>query len=220
MRCFDAGVLPTHYSTDIDGFIGVAQAGDNFQKGKVVIGVEADISWTSIDGSDSIATDAPPFAVPGFGVVDFEPAVTRVSQDLNWLGTVRGRLGYALHNNLLLYATGGVAFGDVDYRYSLEFSPSGDYARASESETQTGWTVGGGGEYSFGHWSLKAEYLYHDLGEDTLCAQAVEEVRSISPKGGPIDIFFKPDYETKGHIVRVGLNFKLGSRSRQPVPLK
>ena len=108
---------------------------------------------------------------------------------------------------------GGLAFGDVDYRYALGFSPSGDYARASDSKTKADWTVGGGGEYSFGHWSLKGEYLYYDLGEETLRAQFIEA-------GVPISVYQYPEIETKGHIVRVGLNFKLGSRSRYPVPLK
>ena len=78
-----SGALPTHYSTDLDGFIGGAQAGYNFQRGMMVFGVAADISWTSIDGSASVATDAAPISVPGFGVVDFEPAVASVSQELS-----------------------------------------------------------------------------------------------------------------------------------------
>ena len=59
-----------------------------------------------------------------------------------------------------------------------------------------------------------------DLGEETLRAQAVEVTPAINPGGGPIDLFFTPEYETQGHIVRMGLNFKFGHRSRQPVPLK
>ena len=73
-----------------------------------------------------------------------------------------------------------------------------------------------GGEYSFGRWSLKAEYLYYDLGEETLRAQAVEVTPAINPGGGPIDLFFNPEFETKGHIVRMGLNFKFGHRSGSP----
>jgi outer membrane immunogenic protein len=126
-------------------------------------------------------------------------------------------LGYAAHNNLLIYATGGLAYGEVEYRYALNFPSIADYARASDSKTKAGWTVGGGGEYSFGRWSLKGEYLYYDLGEESLRAQAVE---GPGGSGGPVDIFLTPEFETKGHIVRVGLNFKLGHRSRQAVPLK
>ncbi len=173
----------------------------------MVFGIEADIAWTSIDSSSSDRNGA---------TASFVPSVVSVSQDLEYLATLRGRLGYAVHNHMLVYATGGLAFGEVSHSYALNFPSLGDYARASESKTQTGWTVGGGGEYSFGRWSLKAEYLYYDLGEETLSAQAVE----VTPATGPIDLFFNPEFETKGHIVRMGLNFKFGHRSRQPVPLK
>lgn len=205
--------FPFNMSTDLDGFIGGAQAGYNFQGRRMVVGFEADIAWTSSDSSASVATGA---------TTNFQGNVVSVSQDLEYLATVRGRLGYAVHSNMLLYATGGFAFGDVDYSYALEFSPSGDYAKASDSKTQTGWTIGGGGEYSFGHWSLKAEYLYYDLGEETLSAQAVEETPAITPSGGPVNIFFNPEYETQGHIARLGLNFRFGSHyKRQSIePLK
>lgn len=202
--------FPFYFSNDLDGFIGGVQAGYNFQSGKMVFGIEADIAWTSMDANTSVSSGA---------TTTFVPSVVRVSQDLEYLATLRGRLGYAVHNNMLVYATGGLAFGDVNHSYALNFPSLGDYARASDSKTQTGWTVGGGGEYSFGRWSLKAEYLYYDLGEESYRAQAVEVTPSIGP-GGPIDLFFTPEYETKGHIIRAGLNFKFGHRSRGPVPLK
>lgn len=149
--CGDAAAqraIPFNMSSDQDGFIGGVQAGYNFQRGRMVFGIEADIAWTSIDGSQSVTT-APTLSFPTGND-------SRVSQELNYLGTVRGRLGYAMHNNFLLFATGGLAYGDVDNRYAFEFRTVGGSATASQSETKAGWTVGGGGEYSFGHWSLKA----------------------------------------------------------------
>jgi outer membrane immunogenic protein len=200
---YGSGAFPSSLSTDLDGFIGGGQAGYNFQRGMMVFGIEADIAWTSIDGSTSVATDVPPI----------DPSVSRASQDLEWLGTVRGRLGYAAHNNFLLYATGGFAFGKVDYQYSVESQISTDNVRASGSTIKTGWTIGGGGEYSFGRWSLKGEYLYYDLGEETARGE-------IIGGGAPINVFATPTFETQGHIIRAGVNFKLGRHSKLPVPLK
>jgi len=198
--------IPFNMSTDQDGFIGGVQAGYNFQRGHMVFGIEADIAWTSIDGSQSVTT-APTLNFPTGND-------SRVSQKLNYLGTVRGRLGYAMHNNFLLFATGGLAYGDVDNRYAFEFQTVGGSATASQSKTKTGWTVGGGGEYSFGHWSLKGEYLYYDLGEERLSGQFIDAVN------GPQNVYLNPKFETKGQLVRVGLNFKFGHRADAPVPLK
>lgn len=208
--CEDArstGAFPFRMSNDLEGFIGGAQAGYDFQHGKMVVGLVADIAWTSIDDSDSKRT--------GPTVFFTESNVTRVSQDLEWLATVRGRLGYALRDHFLLYATGGLAFGEVDHTFDFEFS-GGDYARVSKSETQVGWTVGGGGEYSFGHWSLQGEYLYYDLGEENFRTQYVDTNGCACD---PLP-FRKPEFETHGHIVRAGVNFKFGHHAKPPVPLK
>jgi len=221
--CRDSGLLagfcaaasagsafPFSMSNDLDGFIGGAQAGYNFQHGKMVFGIEADISWTSADSSTSIAT-GPTGVCPGPSCFP-EANVARVSQDLEYLATVRGRLGYAVHGNMLVYATGGLAFGEVNNSYGLEFS-GGDFNSVSNSKTKAGWTVGGGAEYSFGHWSLKGEYLYYDLGKERESAQ-------FYTAGVPDTAYQDPEFETKGQLVRVGVNFKFGHRSRGPVPLK
>src|SRR5712691_11249551 len=70
-----------------------------------------------------------------------------------WFGTLRARAGYAM-NNILLYATAGIAYGGGQI----------DFGAVSESHSDFGWTVGGGMEVALTpHWSAKAEYLYVDL---------------------------------------------------------
>ena len=70
--------------------------------------------------------------------------------NLSWFGTVRGRVGYLITPTLLIYGTGGFAYGQVD-AWGL-------------ASTNTGWTAGGGVEWMFApHWSAKVEYLYVDL---------------------------------------------------------
>jgi outer membrane immunogenic protein len=80
---------------------------------------------------------------------------------IDWFGTVRGRVGYAM-DRALIYGTGGLAFGSVENRY-LD-GPANSF---SEKCTQTGWTAGAGIEYAFDdHWSAKAEYLYRPWKSD------------------------------------------------------
>jgi outer membrane immunogenic protein len=118
-----------------------------------VIGLEADASWTNLKGNGSFDT------IPG----DFNWAI---ENRLNWLGTVRGRAGFAT-NNFLFYATGGVAFGQTEGSLVVtNIIPCCLVtAGGSTSENHIGWTVGGGVEWMYSrNWSVKAEYLYLDLG--------------------------------------------------------
>jgi len=80
-----------------------------------------------------------------------------------WFGTVRGRAGYAF-NNLLVYGTGGLAFGEL----------RGETFGLSESHTNAGWTAGVGAEFGFAqNWSAKVEYLYVDLSNNNFTITGV-----------------------------------------------
>jgi outer membrane immunogenic protein len=110
--------------------------GYNWQVGQAVFGLEGDIDWRNIGGAHVCAG-------------------TSCSVRNNWLGTVRGRLGYAF-DRFLPYVTGGAAFGDVRTRVT---------GVGSTDPTNAGWTLGGGIEAAIaGPWTAKIEYLYVDLG--------------------------------------------------------
>ena len=111
---------------------GRRNAGYNYQlANNIVIGVEGDLSWMPLQRGASSS-----FTYKGV-------TANYRKVDATWLGTARGRVGYAF-NNVLVYATGGIAGSDV----------TGQLSRAA-------WTVGGGLEYAFNRsWSVKAEYLY------------------------------------------------------------
>ena len=137
---------------DIDGFVLGGTIGYNLQLQRgIVIGVEADISYSNISGR---------FGPGNLGAVDgggwgcgTGPCVTEV----NWFGTVRGRIGLA-DNRFLLYATGGLAFGDIDS--AILNDP--DWITGN---TSVGWTAGAGIEYVLvSGWTAKIEYLHVDLG--------------------------------------------------------
>jgi outer membrane immunogenic protein len=120
--------------TKPSGFVGGVQAGYNWRFGpssQWVVGLEGDLQATGADD-----TFAPwKFSNP-------------------WFGTVRGRAGYLFINNFLVYATGGLAFGEL----------RAETFGLSETQTNAGWTAGVGAEFLFApQWSAKVEYLYVDL---------------------------------------------------------
>jgi outer membrane immunogenic protein len=122
------------------GLLGGAQVGYNWQSGAFVFGGETDLQ---LSGADD--TFAPwKFSNP-------------------WFGTLRARLGYAM-NNILLYGTGGFAYGDL----------TGQFGGLQETKTHVGWTAGLGMEVGFTpRWSAKVEYLYMDLGDRTYSVTGV-----------------------------------------------
>src|SRR5207249_7510368 len=90
--------------------------------------------------------------------------------DVQWFSTIRGRLGYAF-DNLLLYGTGGLAIGQIDYRVSGGFDDGSTY-KIQDDYTRLGWTAGAGLEWGFDeHWSAKAEYKYVNFGKKSLSAR-------------------------------------------------
>ena len=124
------------------GFVGGVQAGYNWQPGPWVFGIEGDLQATG--ASDTFAPWK--FSNP-------------------WFGTVRGRAGYAL-NNILLYGTAGLAFGELSGQ---------TFFSQSESHTNAGWTVGLGAEFGFAlNWSAKVEYLFVDLNDSTFLVTGVQ----------------------------------------------
>jgi outer membrane immunogenic protein len=119
--------------------------GYNYQTGRTVLGVEGDIDWTNIRGN----------AACGVGI--------NCETRNDWLGTARGRLGYAF-DRFLPFVTGGAAFGDIKNTIT---------ANGSSTATKAGWTVGGGLEAALtGPWTAKVEYLYVDLGRGASLAGA------------------------------------------------
>jgi outer membrane immunogenic protein len=116
--------------------------GYNWQLSNWLLGLEADMSWADVQGS---AHETSPFNTS-----------TVISTKQNWLATGRGRVGWIAPNDILLYATGGIAVAGVE----ADIIPPVATALA-DTQTRWGGTIGGGLEVKFTpKWSLKAEYLY------------------------------------------------------------
>jgi outer membrane immunogenic protein len=163
---------------DINGFTGGGEIGYNLQfRSNWVAGLEADIS-----SGPSGKFGPGNLGQPGGGHWGCSSGPCQT--DVSWYGTVRGRLGYA-YGNALVYGTGGLAYGHVH-------SGIDNTTDFQVTNTNVGWTAGGGVEYMFApNWSGKVEYLRVDLGWTP---------EPLAMKSG-----------TEFNVVRAGVNYHIGS---------
>jgi len=155
---------------DTSGGVVGGTVGYNWQNGPVVFGLEGDVDWSDIRGSAACAA-------------------TSCETRNDWLGTFRGRLGYAA-NQFMPYLTGGLAVGNIKTNIT---------GVGSTDDTKAGWTVGAGLEAKIaGPWSAKIEYLYMDLG-----TVAMNIPSSTIPA-----ISFATSTAFHEQIARVGFNYR------------
>jgi outer membrane immunogenic protein len=163
-------------ASNTGGMIGGAQIGYNYQFTPLfVAGVETDFQGSGVGGSGLGAT-----------------------RSVDWFGTVRGRAGVSMLNGqLLIYGTGGFAYGDLRLNQGW---------LGSQARTGTGWTAGGGLEYAFlPNWSAKVEYLYTNTGANYGPIYA-----------GP----FIVETQQRAHLntIRAGLNYRFNWLLAPPGP--
>jgi outer membrane immunogenic protein len=154
--------------TNPKGIIGGGQIGDDWQITPVsVLGIVADLQASNMRASAN-ATSA--VVLPGAPV----PTTQSNSAQENWFGTVRGKVGYAI-NNVLMYGTGGLAYGKVSANTALNCpacaGAAGLFFAGAGSSTRTGWAAGAGLEYGLAaNWTIGVEYLHVDLGSISVTA--------------------------------------------------
>lgn len=148
-----------NYNHDLDGFIGGAYVGYNYQfSNNIVLGGEADIAWGDLKDSTR-----------DLGAGDYS-AETKI----DWMGSARVRLGYAF-DRFLPYLTGGVAFGNLNF----EEREDGDFYGDADVDL-TGWTIGAGAEYAVtDNWILRGEYRYTEFNEKDFTEQPVDDEFSV-----------------------------------------
>jgi len=173
------------------GFMFGGQLGYNYQAGCFVYGIEPDFDVNGMNDANSVnrALAAPLV----------KRIIHNVTDDVGYLGTLRGRFGYTAADRLLIYGTGGLAYGNVSSKSGVLFTSGGDTYVGSSSEMQAGWTLGAGAEYALNkNLSVKLEYLYVDLGS-----------KSYINAGQPLPAFsYTTDLDTSMHVIRVGLNYR------------
>lgn len=187
-------LLTTSDKSDLDGIVGGGQIGYNWQMQRWVFGLEADIQGTGEKGSRAFTYTT----VPGFNINFNLPIVTpfTLTQKIDWFGTVRGRVGILADPKVLMYVTGGLAYGEVNSNESV-----GGIVPAvfSQNNTNIGWTLGAGVEGVIsGNWTARLEYLYVDLG--TVQGAFTLPSTNISYYNSRIT----------DNVLRVGINYKFG----------
>jgi outer membrane immunogenic protein len=191
-------------------FTGGGQAGVNYQLGRLVLGIEADIQYMPL--RHSFAVNA---TIPGGAPCCFHTASSSGSINTDWLVTVRPRVGWAF-DRLLIYGTGGLAITnqrdsltDIDI-VSNNVGAIGVFNATSSRDV--GGVVGGGLEYAFSNsLSAKAEYLYLDFGNVTGQAGNVGRGAGAVPQGGLTGASVIVTSHLTANIVRFGLNYKFGN---------
>jgi outer membrane immunogenic protein len=180
------GVPGRKTNMEPDGFIGGGTVGYNWQRGMLVLGVEADLGYMGNSAQSRLT-----------GTI----RNTFVGIDDGLYGDVTARLGVTA-GRALIYAKGGAAFFDGESYFSTD---STNYISHTTTDTFVGWTLGGGVEYALSpSVSLKAEYQYFDFGSQGF---------TMSSKDGnvPLPRF---DEDLTMHTVKAGLNVHLGGGSQ------
>ncbi|GAC1341000.1 MAG: porin family protein [Beijerinckiaceae bacterium] len=212
------------------GFLGGGQIGINYQwSPSFVFGAELDAQgvWTGNNNNNNnlgIAVVPSP-AFPA------QPAtiIASVNRHLEYLGTARVRAGFLATPSLLIYGTGGAAYGAVRTTGAIQASIAplvpaapdvlpGFLSTTSGSQARVGWTAGGGIEWMFlPNWSVKGEALYYDLGRFRTAFPPVS-VTSAAVAGATVGTAL-PVYSARerGIIARAGLNYHFFSAPPAPV---
>jgi len=187
---------------NLEGGLVGGQIGYNFQFSQIVIGFEADYSFTKMQQS---------LRDGNYIIQDHE---------ISGLGSVRGRLGYAF-GNFLPYATAGWAWGDMSFGQACPDPASvvAGHCHASKgfapysngkNETETGWVYGGGVESMIAkNWSIRAEYLRYDFDDQSYALGVTPSGKDLGSKTLKHDV----------DVVRLGVNYRFGGRD-DVVPLK
>lgn len=204
------GIVP---QTSSGGFMGGGQIGYNWQFADyVVIGVEVDLQGFASDLGRG------KFAGVAFDPVSGASPTTVITstRKFDYFATTRGRLGFLVMPSLLVYGTGGLAYGGVNLSVGYSsVDAAGLYASGSGpatfSDLRIGWTAGGGVEWMvWPDWSIKAEYLYYDLG--TVATNVtVSDANSLWAYEASVSGAFK------GQLARAGVNYHFNLSPPAPV---
>jgi outer membrane immunogenic protein len=174
-------------SNTASGALGGVQGGCNYQVGGWVFGIQGDYDWTNINSN---VANAIPAAV-AFGLTD--------NAQFKSLASVTGRVGYAW-DRFLGYVKGGGAWVQGDFGFQVAALP----VAPTVSLSQSGWTVGVGGEYAFLNWLTGfVEYDYYRFNNNNSTALAcTAAVCGITTTGVGVS--------TNVNVLKAGLNFKFG----------
>jgi len=194
-------VIPKDLSMEEQAIVAsLAYGFDTRLSDRWVVGAEMDVSYSNLDQKKTFS---------GAPIAGLAPAGLRTSasEKLDYMATLRGRVGFMPNDNTLFYLTGGLAAGHFEAKADVAVNGSSTLAWSGKDVgTKVGWTVGAGIEYSVTeNISLKGEALYYNLGDISVTAKGNPAVRGVAALNG-VDYAYKTDL--KGIIARLGLNYR------------
>lgn len=138
-----------------EGALVGARLGCDIQFDQIVLGIQGSYDWMNINGRND-------FYPVGPGLPEYSETTA------NWFGTATARAGFLVTPSLLVYVKGGAAWLNVDYS-DYDTGVGGPTFIGSATETRSGWTVGGGLDYSINNnWFASVDYTYADFGTDDI----------------------------------------------------
>ena len=177
----DFNTQPDNFGSSFGSLTGGIQAGYNYVfPSRILLGVEADASFMNYLSADDVAWSR-------------ATAVANTAEKVDYMATLRGRLGYAFPH-WMIYATGGYAWSLGRYLQNPGLTDDIDKAL----HLHGGWALGGGAEFAISrNWTARLEYLYRTFGHGDV----------TFPSGTSVESSF--DVQS----VRLGLNYKFGAPS-------
>ena len=152
--------LPGVAVMNASGAAGGGHVGWNYQFAgfsRFVAGLETDALVFAGNGGHTST-----FVTPG----GLNPSIAQIGRAMPWAGSTRARVGFLITPSLLVYGTGGAAFGAANVNeYAYGSALAATYAPGGAGRIYGGWAAGGGLEWAFlSNWSARVEYLHADLG--------------------------------------------------------
>ncbi|KTD57546.1 outer membrane protein [Legionella shakespearei] len=191
--------------TSDNSFMGGAQIGYNSQfSDHLVIGIETDLDALRFDSSTA-RTDT----VSSIGTYTSNATMTK---KLNYLGLLKGRLGYLVTQSFLIYGSGAFAYGGASLATTYSVTNSQPnllpiYAETNKNRILGGWSAGAGAEWMFTPcWSMKLEYLYYDLGSMHTYLNLGQSL-AATPTTLYAGAVVESQAKYTGNAVRLGINY-------------
>src|SRR5215212_10794602 len=185
-RCEDGfSILDAEFELDSSGVFAGGQIGFNWQMDNFLLGVVGDIAWTNLEGNLEAHGD----------ILEQTSFDFSAGSEVNWFGTIRGRLGWLWTPSFMTYVTGGGAFGNIEASAHLDINDN-EIFDVSDDSTEWGWTVGAGAEYKItDNITFLAEYLFVDLGKRDLLDEDFQGIE------------VNVEEDTQFHTLKAGFNW-------------
>ena len=191
-------IAPLPAGVDVSGWLAGGQIGANYQAGSWVVGAEADVSGANLTGSTTCRST---LIASGVAIADLSLPAT-CSVKVVGLGTVAGRLGFAL-DRTLVYGKGGAAWANYKYDLAAASEVADILPTFSGNETKWGWMLGAGLEYAlFDNWSAKIEYNY--------LAFSTGNPQFRGTTTGGDQFLLNTGIHHQQHLVKAGINYRWG----------